>query len=346
MRAVQLITTGRPLEDREIALPAPGPGEVRVRVAAAGICHSDAHYRRGGPSLGPLPQTLGHEVAGVVDAVGEGATSLAPGDRVCLHYLVTCGSCSACRRGGEQFCPQAQMIGKDRDGGFAEHIVVPARNAIPIPEPVSFEHAAVMMCSSATAWHALMKSRLRPGESVAVFGVGGLGVSALQLADVFGAGTVYAVDRVPAKLALAERLGAVPVDAGPAHADPVAALMAHTDGRGVDVALDLVGRPETIAAAVKCLGVQGRAVLVGIGEAPFAVDPYRDILGKEAEIIGCSDHLHGEIGSVLGLAARGRLDLSAAVTRTVPLEAAAINAALDALEAGTEGVRTVVTNGG
>ncbi len=374
MRAVQLVATGRPLEDRAVALPEPGPGEVRVRVAAAGICHSDAHYRRGGPSLGSLPLTLGHEVAGTVDAVGEGvaegawdavdegvaevapnppievvssdtnralARALVPGERVCLHYLVTCGRCAACLRGGEQFCARVQMIGKDRDGGFAEYIVVPARNAIRVPDAVSHAHAAVMMCSSATAWHALVKGRLQPGESVAVFGIGGLGVSAVQLADVFGAATVYAVDRVPAKLALAERLGAVPVSAAEGD-DPLAALAALTGGRGVDVALDLVGRPATIAAAVKCLGVQGRAVLVGIGDRPFTVDPYRDILGKETEIIGCSDHMHGEIAGLLELAASGRLDLGAAVTREVPLAAGAVNAALDALEAGTDGVRTVV----
>lgn len=343
MRAVQLVATGRPLEDRDIACPEPGPREVRVRVVAAGICHSDAHYRRGGPSLGHLPQTLGHEVAGTIDALGAEVRGLSLGDRVCLHYLVTCGDCACCRRGAEQFCPHAEMIGKDRDGGFAESIVVPARNAIRIPDGLAFDHAALMMCSSATAWHALIKGRLAAGERLVVFGIGGLGVSALQLARVFGAAEVYAVDRVPAKLALAERLGAIGVNA--AEEDPIEALARLGAGGGVDVALDFVGAPTTLAAAVKCLAPHGRAVVVGIGDQPFAVDPYRDILAKEAEIIGCSDHLHGELETLLALAACGGLDLSLALDRRVPLEAAAINAVLDALETGTETVRSVIQVG-
>ncbi|MCB0216656.1 MAG: alcohol dehydrogenase catalytic domain-containing protein [Chloroflexi bacterium] len=342
MRAVQLVETGRPLQDREIARPDPGPQEVRVRVVAAGICHSDAHYRRGGPRLGRLPQTLGHEVAGIIDALGAEVRGPGLGDRVCLHYLVTCGDCARCRRGEEQFCPRAEMIGKDRDGGFAEFIVVPARNAIRIPNGLAFDHAALMMCSSATAWHALVKGRLAAGERLLVFGIGGLGVSALQLARVFGAAEVYAVDRVPAKLALAERMGAIAVNA--AEEDPIEALARRGAG-GVDVALDFVGTPATLAAAVKCLAPRGRAVFVGIGDQPFAVDPYRDILAKEAEIIGCSDHLHGELETLLALAARGGLDLSLALDRRLPLEAAAINAALDALEAGTETVRSVIQVG-
>lgn len=339
MRAVQLVATGRPLEDREIDLPEPGPGDLRVRVVAAGVCHSDAHYRRGGPRLGPLPQTLGHEVAGIVDAIGPGVESLSIGDRVCLHYLITCGSCRHCRRGDEQFCARAEMIGKDRDGGFAEQIVLPSRNAVQVPAKVPLEQAALMMCSSATAWHALVKGRLQPGERLAVFGIGGLGFSALQLAPVFGAAQVYAVDRLPAKLAIAASLGALPLNA--AELDPVEALQDPSVG-GVDVALDLVGSPETIAAAVRSLAPRGRAVLVGIGTRPFALDPYRDILGREAEIIGCSDHKHGELETLLALAESGRLDLSRAISRRLPLSAEAVNDALDALEAGSEDLRSVI----
>ncbi len=182
--------------------PAPGDGEILVRVMAAGICHSDAHYRSGvGSTRHPL--TLGHEVAGVVAATGTGVSSPRVGDRVCLHYLVTCGACMDCRAGREQFCATGQMIGKDRDGGFAQLVCVPARNAHPLPDTIPFEQGAIMMCSSATALHALRKARVRTGETVAVFGVGGLGVSAVQLARALGASAVYAVDLNPAKLALA-----------------------------------------------------------------------------------------------------------------------------------------------
>ena len=135
------------------------------------------------------------------------------GDRVCLHYLVTCGDCHYCRTGNEQFCIQGKMLGKHCDGGYAEYVAVPARNAVPLAGEVSFEQGAVLMCSASTSFHALRKGRLRPGETAAIFGVGGLGMSAIQLARAFGALEVYAVDINEAKLKLAEGFGATPVDA-------------------------------------------------------------------------------------------------------------------------------------
>ncbi len=237
-----------------VSLPEPGDEEILVRVRGTGICHSDAHYRRGTSPAGPLPLTLGHEVAGTVEETGRGVTSVERAQRVCLHYLVTCGRCHFCRQGQEQFCEQGRMLGKTRDGGYAEYVVVPARNAVPVPEQVSFEHAAVLMCSAATSFHALRKSGLRAGERVAVFGVGGLGMSA----------------------------------------------------------------------------------------RPFQIDAYTEILGREAEIIGCSDHLLTELPLLLELARRGVLDLSRIVTRTVALDAGAVNAVLDDLDRFDADTRTVI----
>ncbi|HOG48936.1 MAG TPA: alcohol dehydrogenase catalytic domain-containing protein, partial [Anaerolineae bacterium] len=157
MKAIRLVEVGRPLERHEVPIPVPGEREALVRVRAAGICHSDAHYRAGTSPAGPLPLTLGHEVAGVVEAVGAGVTGLQPGARVCAHYLATCGDCSYCSRGSEQFCPQGAMLGKHRDGGYAEYVAVPARSLLPLPEEIPFAHGAVLMCSSATALHALRK---------------------------------------------------------------------------------------------------------------------------------------------------------------------------------------------
>src|SRR6266436_8348522 len=178
MRAVQLIQIGKLLENKDIPIPEIGAQDVLIRVAAAGICHSDAHSRGGISKIDNLPLTLGHEVAGTVEKIGTEVTSVGAGDRVCVHYLVHCGHCEFCTRGFEQFCPQVQMIGKHRDGGYAEFIKVPARNAFTLPDEISFEVGAVMMCSSATALHALKKARLKPVESVAIFGFGGLGFSA------------------------------------------------------------------------------------------------------------------------------------------------------------------------
>src|SRR5438445_3677301 len=126
MKAIRLIASGRPLEAHEVNRPMPREGDVLIQVKAAGICHSDAHYRAGKSRVHPLPLTLGHEVAGLIESVGPGVQSLRPGDRVCVHYLATCGKCAYCLDGNEQFCPSASMIGKYRDGGYAEYIVMPA----------------------------------------------------------------------------------------------------------------------------------------------------------------------------------------------------------------------------
>lgn len=340
MKAIRLVEPGRPLEAQEVPIPTPAAHDVLVRVKAAGICHSDAHYRAGRSRVHPLPMTLGHEVSGMVEKIGGEVTRLKPGDRVCLHYMATCGDCGYCNQGTEQFCESGAMIGKYRDGGYAEYILMPARSVFPLPVEIPFEQGAVMMCSSATSLHALNKARLKPGETVAIFGMGGLGLSAAQLARMFGAREVFAVDIKPTKLELAPQLSATPIDA--AKSDPVAEIKRLTGGRGVDVALELIGLPQTMQQAVKSLAIQGRALLVGITEKSFEIAPYADILNKEAEIIGVSDHLASEIPSLIEFVRQRKLDLSGVITATVPLDANAINAALDQLEEFGDAVRTVI----
>ena len=329
MKAVRLIKPGQGLELQEISVPVLGARDVLVRVKAAGICHSDAHYRAGKSQVHPLPLTLGHEVAGVVERVGAEVKKLKTGDRVCVHYMATCGDCVYCNEGSEQFCTAGEMIGKYRDGGYAEFICVPARSVFILPEEIPFEQGAIMMCSSATSLHALKKARIAAGEVVAVFGVGGLGISAVQLARAFGAKEVFAVDIKASKLEFAKQFGATPVDAS--KTDAVAELKRLSGGRGVDVALELIGLPLTIQQAVKCLAIRGRAALVGITEKNFEVAPYADVLNKEAEIIGVSDHLASELPLLVEWVRSGKLDLSKVVTRTVPLDADVINEVLDGL---------------
>ncbi len=336
MKAVRLISPGQPLELRDVPVVEPGPVDVVVRVTAAGICRSDVHYRRGWPQAGPLPLTLGHEVAGEVAAAGRAVTNVAEGDRVVVHYQVACGDCSYCRLGSEQFCVVGTMLGKDRDGGYAEFVTVPARNVFSLPALVPAAHGAVMMCSSATVFHALRKARLAGGEVVAIIGVGGLGASAIQIARAFGAARVYAVDINPAKLELAERLGAVPVD-GRNHPERVLAAAG-----GVDVALELVGLEQTTRTAIDALRPFGRAVAVGLTHDAVGVQTYRDLVVREAEFIGSADHLASELPDVIGLASVGKLDLSEIVTAEVALDATAINEAMDLLEAFGDSVRTVI----
>jgi propanol-preferring alcohol dehydrogenase len=330
MKAVRLIQAGERLELQELPVPAPGPGDALVRVKAAGICHSDAHYRAGKSRVEPLPLTLGHEVAGVVEEVGSQVTEFKMGDRVCLHYLATCGKCEYCKQGNEQFCGTGKMIGKYRDGGYAEFVLMPARSLFRLPDEIPFEQGAILMCSSATSMHALNKARLKAGETVAVFGVGGLGLSAIQLAKAFGAREVFAVDINPGKLAMAQKLGAVGI--GAANVDAVKELKRLTNGRGVDVALELIGLPLTMRQTVQSLAIKGRAALVGITEKTFEIAPYEEVLNKEAEIIGVSDHLASELPLLIEWLGQGKLNLSGIVTRIVPLDADVVNETLDALE--------------
>jgi propanol-preferring alcohol dehydrogenase len=340
MKAVRMTQVGQPLELHEIPMPTVGERDILVRVRAAGICHSDVHYRAGRSPVRPLPMTLGHEVAGVVEQVGAQVTRVKVGDRVCLHYNITCGECYYCSTGNEQFCGDVLMLGHYTNGGYAEYIAVPARNAVALPDEIPFEQGATLMCASATAFHALRKSRLRAGEAAAIFGVGGLGMSAIQLARAFGAIDVFAVDINAEKLSLAAHYGAIPVNAR--QIDPVAEIRRLTNGKGVDVALELIGLPQTMRQAVQCLGVMGRAVIAGIGDRPLEIDTYRELLANEAEIIGSNDHLAQELPLLVELARRKLLDTSRIVTRVVPLDADAINQTLDALERFSGDVRTVI----
>ena len=300
MKAVRMTAINTPLQMQEIPIPEIGASDILVRIRAAGICHSDAHYRAGRSPVRPLPMTLGHEIAGLVEKTGDRVYSIRVGDRVCLHYLLSCGKCRYCLLGHEQYCSSGAMLGKYSDGGYAEYIVLPERNAVLLPDEITFEHGAIMMCSSSTSYHALRKSRMRAGELVAVFGIGGLGISALQLASIFGALDVYAVDINRKKLALAKEYGAIPINAS--SSDPVAEIRRMTQGRGVDVALELIGLPETMRQAVQCLSFMGRAVVAGLSDQPLEIDTYGELLGKEVEIIGTSDHLLTELPAVIELA--------------------------------------------
>lgn len=340
MRAVRLVEVGKPVTMQDVDVPRPAGRDVLVRVKAAGICHSDAHYRSGVTKAGPLPVTFGHEVAGVVEATGPEVTRVAPGDRVAVHYLVACGDCPQCRSGHEQFCPTGQMIGKHRDGGWADFICMPERNLYQLPANVSLEHGAVMMCSSSTSLHALRKARLAGGETVAVFGIGGLGASAVQLAKAMGAQDVFAVDINPVKRDLAASFGAHPVSGAPG--DPVAEIRRLTGGRGVDVAVEVIGLPETMRQAVQSLAPRGRAAIAGLSDRTFEIASYVELLGIEAEVIGVADHLAGEMPLLMEFARRGALDLTRVVTRRVALDAAVINGVLDELDRFGDHVRTVV----
>jgi D-arabinose 1-dehydrogenase-like Zn-dependent alcohol dehydrogenase len=232
------------------------------------------------------------------------------------------------------------MIGKHRDGGYAEFIKVPGRNAFVLPDQIPIEIGAIMMCSSATALHALNKARFKPGESIAIFGFGGLGFSALQLARAFDCDQVYVIETNPAKLALLEELGAVAIDAN--KGNPVEQITDATNGKGVDVSMELIGSSKTMRQAVQCLGALGRAALVGLTAESMPIFPYTDLINKEGEIIGVSDHLAAELPTLIEFARSGKLRFPQDALRFVDLDAEQINASLDAFQNSIDHVRTVI----
>jgi len=315
MKAAQLVEIGKDLEIRDVPKPEIRKNEVLVKVKAAGICRSDLHYKNGTSLVGKLPITLGHEVSGIVEEMGRGCSKFKKGDRVCIHYLITCGDCYFCNTGSEQFCQKGKMIGKHVNGGFAEYIRVPERNLFPLPPEISFEEGAVMMCSSATAFHAMSKVGSIIGKEVAIFGIGGLGASAVQLAQIFGARTVYAVDVDESKLELAKIYNAIPINAK--KEDPVQKIKELTDG-GANISFEFIGLPLTVKQALDCLCVHGKMVHVGICNTQVSLNPYHDILLKEAEIIGCADHLRQELPVLINLAQTRRFDVSKLITEKIP----------------------------
>jgi len=289
-----------------LAVPRPGPGEALLRVLAAGLCHTDLQFLDGAINYGVIPVTLGHEIAGEVTELGAGVTRFQAGERVVGSYPSPCGECHWCATGQGQICPNAgPQIGFSADGGFAEFVKVPARNLVRSPSGLGAAEAAVMACSGASAYHAIVGiGGPKAGDTVVVYGVGGVGLMAIQLARLAGARPI-ALGRSAAKLALAAELGAEPaIDVQ--RQDPVGAVFATTGGEGADIVLDLVGTRAAMADALAMLRRRGRLVCFGYSGEHLEVDPLRLLL-KELQIRSAVGNTVEELKAVLALAAEGRI---------------------------------------
>jgi 2-desacetyl-2-hydroxyethyl bacteriochlorophyllide A dehydrogenase len=321
MRAARFEGAGRPLAVHEVAVPQPTADEVLVRVATTGLCGSDVHIAVEGITPTPyVPITLGHEIAGTVAAVGDAVTGWAEHERVCVFPVLFDGTCSTCLAGHSEICLNRRIVGIHTEGGLAEYVAVPAKNLVTLPEGVPFEQASICTDAVITPFHALADvARLSPGESVAVIGVGGLGLHAVQIAKLTGASPVIAVDSRSAQLDRARHSGAdVVVNA--ADEPVVDAVLAATAGVGVDVAAEFVGAQATIERAVECLRIGGRAVVVGLGAEPITVLPPTIFVRKQLQLLGSYGGTLATLRRVLQLVATGRLDLSHSITHTFALD--------------------------
>ena len=330
----------------EIAKPSAGPNEVLVRIGSCGVCGSDVPrvFTKGTYSF---PTVCGHEFAGTVAACGADVSDLPVGTAVTVFPLLWCGRCSECERGEYARCSDYGYLGSRSDGGFAEYVVAPRRNCLVLPAGVSLEEGA-MTEPAAVALHAMRRSQLQPGETVAVFGAGPIGLLVAQWARALGAARVLIADIAQPSLALARQLGFEVIDSKTC--DPVQEIEQRTNGRGADVTVEAAGVPATFTAAVASAAPGGRVVMLGnpSGDVLLPAKLISQVMRRELRLVGTWNSSFSAAGlpddwrTVLSAVAAGTLQLKPLITHRFPL--ADIRRGLDVMRNRTEFVAKVLIN--
>lgn len=314
-----------------------------IEIKAAGICGTDVHYRKGEFSPAHIPLVLGHEGAGVVREVGENVKNLKVNDHVVIHYVISCGNCKPCLEGYDNRCRNRKSIGHDIDGTFAQYIKIPSRNAVKIADSVPLEWGAVIGCAVSTAYHAVRVSNMAPGDTVIVFGAGGVGLHAIMWAKFFGAGKVIAVDLIDSKLENALKYGA-DIILNPLKSDVIETVRRETEGWGANVAIECSGSPQAMSQAIKAIKgsnqfESGTLVSVGLQTKPFQIE-YWGLREGWATVSG--DHTLSELYQIVKLVENGRINLSKSITHRIPL--VEVNEGIDLVESSKEHVERVIIN--
>jgi L-iditol 2-dehydrogenase len=313
-----LLSEYKQLAVRDLPIPACGPGEVLIQVAACGICGSDVHGYDGSSGRRIPPIVMGHEAAGIVAKVGPQVTSVAPGDRVTFDSTVYCAQCEFCLRGEVNLCDNRQVVGVScgdyrRAGAFAEYIAVPEYIVYRLPPSVSFADAAMLEAVS-VALHAVKLSGIQGGETALVIGAGMIGLLILQAARVAGCARILVADVDPTRLKLAAQLGA---DETLLASDLPSQVLSLTQGRGVDVALEAVGRSETVAAAIDCMRKGGTVTLVGNIAAQVSI-PLQKVVTRQVRLQGsCASA--GEYPEAMELVSTGKIKVAPLISAVAPL---------------------------
>ncbi len=332
-----IVYRGSPeLSIEDIPVPEPKPGYLLVRLKSAGICGSDIHYVKGEFQYSKVPIIPGHEGAGVVEIAGDNS-EFREGDRVVINYISSCGKCEYCKAGKSNLCDNLELIGFDRDGTWAEYVVVPERGLVRLPKNISFEEGAISGCALVTPFHAIKMSGLSSGETVAVIGLGGVGINAIPIARTMGADKIIGIDIDPPKLEIARSYGADLV-INPLETDPVRVIKEEIGG--VDVSFEFVGSINTMMQALEITKKGGRAVLVGLTKGSLPL-PLPELLFDEKAIITSIDHNKEDLEELLELMKRGELSFPKSISDTIDL-AHVPDLVGEMLSGEYKGLRTVV----
>ena len=365
VRAAVMTGIDQPLEVRDdVEVEAPRAGEIKIRMGASGVCHSDLSMQNG-TMMAAAPIVLGHEGAGVVEEVGEGVTNLTPGDHVVVSWVPQCGDCFFCNRDQGYLCENANaalatgglLDGTTRftsqgaplfqmaaSGTFSEVSIIPAIGAVKIPDDLDMKVAALIGCGVLTGTGAALNTaNIRKGDTVAVLGCGGVGLNVIQGARIAGAGEIIAIDMNETKLQMAKEFGATAtVNAG--QSDAVSQVMEMTAQRGADVAFEVIGMQQTIDQTITMTRRGGQAILVGVPkmDAMITVPAFFGVVLAEKTIKGCwygSSNVQKDVPKLIELYKKGDLKLDELISRTITIDD--INEAFDAMKTG-EVARSVI----
>jgi S-(hydroxymethyl)glutathione dehydrogenase / alcohol dehydrogenase len=364
-KAAVLTGIGQPLEIRDdVEIEAPRAGEVKVRMAASGVCHSDLSMQNG-TMMSPVPIVLGHEGAGVVEEVGEGVTSVKVGDKVVISWVPQCGECFFCTRDQGYLCERsgaalasgglldgttrftskgAPLYQMAASGTFSEVSIVPAVGTVKIDGDIDMRVAALIGCGVLTGTGAAMNTaNIRKGDTVAVVGCGGVGLNVIQGARIKGAGRIIAIDMNETKLQMAKEFGATE-SINASQGDPVSQVMATTEQRGADVAFEVIGLQDTINQTIMMTRRGGQAILVGVPkmDAMVQIPAFLGLVLQEKTIKGCwygSSNVQKDVPKLIELYKKGDLKLDELISRTIKVDE--VNDAFDAMKTG-EVARSVI----
>ncbi len=338
MKAVVFHGSEIGLKVEDIAVPDISADQILVKVAACGVCHTDLHYiEHGVPTFKKPPVVLGHEASGIVEKRGVEVTNVREGQRVLIPAVLTCGHCTACRQGRENICSNMAMLGNHFDGAYAEYVAVPAKDVLDLPESLPLEESSIIADAISTPYHAVKnRARVQPGDTVVIFGCGGVGINAVQLASAAG-GYVIAVDINDRKLKWASEFGAAKT-LNATKFERVSKEIKKMTGGGADIAIEVIGNPRTIEEAFDCVRVGGRLCVVGYTHEKISIVAGK-IMFKEIEVVGSLGCRPVDYIPLIRMAEQGKIDVKKQVTHRFSLDE--LDKAFDAMKEGVS-LRSIV----